>query len=198
MEELGAAQLDVSPRGGPRRHALLRLEAEDGPGGHVGARRSHRGTDPERRGFRLAGMGAEPFGQIDAEVGKREIRDRHAGGEILEIDDRLLELEELLATVFQIVHLVARILLDEVFLAGGGDVEEHHPAADALLEVDVFLELDIGPEVDQLDPRVAGAEPVDPAEPLDDADGIPVEVVVDEPIAILQILPFGDAVGGDQ
>ena len=45
---------------------------------------------------------------------------------------------------------------------------------------------------------VGRADPVDAAEALDDADRVPVDVVVDELIAVLEVLPLGDAVGGDQ
>ena len=70
---------------------------------------------------------------------------------VLEVDDPILELEQLLAAILQIVHLVAGLLLDQVLFAGRGDVQEHHPAADTLLEVDVLLELHVRPEVDELD-----------------------------------------------
>ena len=59
--------------------------------------------------------------------------------------------KQLLAAVLQIVHLVAGLLLDQVLLAGGGDVEQHHAAADPLFEVDVLLQLHVGPEIDELD-----------------------------------------------
>ena len=36
------------------------------------------------------------------------------------------------------------------------------------------------------------------SKPLDDAYRVPVDVVVDQVIAVLQVLAFGDAVGGDQ
>ena len=45
---------------------------------------------------------------------------------------------------------------------------------------------------------VRRADAVDAAEALDDADGVPVDVVVDEPVAVLEVLALGDAVGGDQ
>ena len=89
-------------------------------------------------------------------------------------------LQQLLAAVLQVVHLVAGLLLDDVLLAGRGDVEQHHAAADALFEVDVFLQLHVGPEVDELDALVGRADAVDAAEALDDADRVPVDVVVDE------------------
>ena len=47
--------------------------------------------------------------------------------------------------------------------------------------------------------RVVGrADAVDAAEALDDAHRVPVDVVVDQPVAVLEVLAFGDAVGGDE
>ena len=45
---------------------------------------------------------------------------------------------------------------------------------------------------------VAGADAVDAAEALDDAHRVPVDVVVDQVVAVLKVLALGDAVGGDQ
>ena len=143
-------------------------------------------------------MRLEVLRQIDAEVGQRQIGDGDAGGQVFQVDHRVLELQQLLAAVLQIVHLVAGLLLDQVLLAGGGDVEQHHAAADPLLQVDVLLQLHVGPEVDELDALVGRADAVDAAEALDDAHRVPVDVVVDQPVAVLQVLAFGDAVGGDE
>jgi hypothetical protein len=96
--------------------------------------------------------------QVDAEVGQRQVGDGDAGGQVFQVDDRVLELEQLLAPVLQVVHLVAGLLLDQVLLARGRDVEQHHAAADALLQVDVLLQLHVGPEVDELDAFVG--EPI--------------------------------------
>ena len=71
-------------------------------------------------------------------------------------------------------------------------------ASTRFLRVDVFVEVLRRPEVDQLDGCVDAADTVNAAEALDDAHGIPVDVVVDEVIAVLKVLAFGDAVGGDE
>ena len=71
--------------------------------------------------------------------------------QVFQVDDGVLQLQKLLAAVLQVVHLVAGLVLDDVLLAGGRDVEQHHAAADALLEVDVLLQLHVRPEVDELD-----------------------------------------------
>lgn len=42
------------------------------------------------------------------------------------------------------------------------------------------------------------ADPVDPSEPLNDAHRVPVDVIVDAVVAVLEVLAFGDAVGGNQ
>ena len=153
---------------------------------------------PSGRSSSTPGMGLEVLRQVDAEVGERQVGDGDAGGEVLQVDDGVLELEQLLAAVLQVVHLVAGLLLDQVLLAGGRDVEQHHAAAHPLLQVDVLLQLHVGPEVDELDALVRRADAVDAAEALDDAHRVPVDVVVDEPVAVLEVLALGDAVGGDQ
>ena len=138
------------------------------------------------------------LGQVNAEVGQRQIGDGNAAGQVFQVDDAVLHLQQLVAAVFQIVHLVAGLLLDDVLFAGGGNVQQHHAAADALLQVDVFLKLHVGPEVHQLNAVVARADAINPPEPLDDANRVPVNVVIDQPVAVLKVLPFADAVGGDQ
>ena len=45
---------------------------------------------------------------------------------------------------------------------------------------------------------VAASDTVDTPEALYNADGVPVNVVVDEVVAVLQVLTFGNTVGGDQ
>ncbi len=50
-------------------------------------------------------------------------------------------------------------------------------AADPLFEVNVFLQLHVGPEMDQLDAGVGRADAVNAAEPLDDAHRIPMVVI---------------------
>ena len=42
------------------------------------------------------------------------------------------------------------------------------------------------------------ADSINAAEPLDDADGVPVNVVVDKEIAVLKVLSLTDAIGGDE
>ena len=48
-------------------------------------------------------------------------------------------------------------------------------------------------QVDQLDAGVLRADAIHAAEALDDTHGVPVDVVVDDVVAVLQVLAFGDA-----
>ena len=143
-------------------------------------------------------MFLEETGQVDAKVVQGEVSDGDAAAEVFEVDDGVLEFEELLAAIFQIVHLVAGLVLDDVLFAGGGNIEQHHASADALFQVDVFLQLHVGPEVNELDALVERADAVDAAKTLDDTHRIPMDVVVDDGVAVLEVLALADAVGGDE
>ena len=83
-------------------------------------------------------------------------------------------------------------VLENVVLEGGGDVHEGHTGFDAVLEVDVLVEVFGGPKVDELDGVTRTADAVNASEALDDSDGIPVDVVIDvvidEVIAVLEVL----------
>ena len=87
---------------------------------------------------------------------------------------------------------------EHVVVGGGGEVGDDHAVLDALLEVDVLVQGDVGPEVHELDLRVGRADAVDAAEPLDDPHRVPVDVVVDDVVAVLEVLALADAVGADQ
>ena len=76
-------------------------------------------------------------------------------------------------------HQRPGLVFDDVLFARSGDIEGHHASADALFQVDVLFQLQVGPEVDELNTPVGRAETVDAAKPLDNPDGIPVNVVVD-------------------
>ena len=185
---------------------VVAAQAEDDAGFQVGppragcrtGRRSGHGEGARGHGLQDLGVLLEILREVHAEVVQRHVRDGDAAAEILHVDHLVLELLELAASVLQVVHLTGIRGLDDVLLAGRGDVEQDHAAGDAGLQVDVLVQLHVGPEVDQLDDAVARAESVDAAEALDDAHRVPVDVVVDQVVAVLEVLALGDAVGGDQ
>ena len=65
-------------------------------------------------------------------------------------------------------------------------------------EVDVFFQLHVGPEIDELNTTVGRANAVYSTESLDNANRVPMDVVVDEKIAVLEILAFRNAIRGDE
>lgn len=69
---------------------------------------------------------------------------------------------------------------------------------DAIFEVDVFIEILRGPEVYEVDAGIDAADSVNTSETLDDTDRVPVNVVVDEVVAVLKVLTLADAVRGDE
>ena len=90
------------------------------------------------------------------------------------------------------------LVLQQVVGLRGRQVHERHARFHAVLDVQVAVQVGDRPEVDQMHGRVARTDAVDAAEPLDDAHRVPVDVVVDEQVAVLQVLPFRNAVGRDQ
>ena len=103
----------------------------------------------------------------------------------------MLEALKLPPPIFQFPFLG----IDDVVVPRAGKHRDFHPGLDARLELDVVVQRQVRPEVDHLDGGIAAADAVDAPEPLDDADGIPVDVVVNQIVAVLQVLPLGDAVG---
>ena len=90
------------------------------------------------------------------------------------------------------------LIFEEIVLKRGGDVHQRHACFDTILEIDVFIEVLRRPKIYQLDGVVDAADTVNAAKALDDANGIPVDIVVDEVIAVLKILALGNAVRGDE
>ena len=139
-------------------------------------------------------IGLDVIQQVHAEVVEPEVGDADAGLQVFQLDDLLLQAAQLLLAVGKIVGAA----VEGIVVAGGGHVGDDHAALDPLLEPDVFVQRDVRPVVDELDGCVLRADAVDAAEALDDADRVPVDVVIDEVIAVLEVLAFGDAVGGDE
>ena len=67
-------------------------------------------------------------------------------------------------------------------------------ASTRFFEVDVFVEVLGRPEVYKLHGIIGAADTIDAPEALNDPDGVPVDVIVDEKVAVLEILTFGNAI----
>ncbi len=132
--------------------------------------------------------------QVHAELVESEVGDADAAAHILQIEYLVLHLAEL---AFLAEGRIASWVMSSSS-AVARDVGDLHACLDSVFELDVLVEVHVGPVVDQLDTFVRRADTVDAAKTLDDTHRIPMDVVVDHHVAVLQILPFGDTVRGDQ
>ena len=88
--------------------------------------------------------------------------------------------------------------LEQVVLASRRDVYQRHSRFDSVLEIEILVEVGRGPKVDQLHRMAGTTDSVDPAKALDDSHWIPVDVIIDQIVTILQVLAFRNTVSGNQ
>ena len=100
--------------------------------------------------------------------------------------------------MFAILEVALLFRVDQIIVAGRGHDRDLHARLDTGFQVDVLVQIHVRPEIDQLDLGVAAADTVDTAKALNDAYWIPMNVVIDQIVAVLQVLTFGNAVSGDQ
>jgi hypothetical protein len=160
----------------------------------------HDSIKAEGCGFERGSVGLDVFQEFEAEIVERKLGEGDTVPEVFDVEDFVLEAQELPVTVAQVFvdELLDLRVLKNVVLEGGGDIHEGHAGFDAVLEVDVLVQVFGGPEVDELDGVTGAANAVNASEALDDSDRIPVDVVVDEVITVLEVLAFRDAVRGDE
>ena len=139
-------------------------------------------------------IGLDVIQQIHPEIIQAKIGNGDPSLEVFHLDDLFLQPAQLFLAIGDVVGLGP----EDVIVPGSRDINNHHAVFDPFLEIDVFVQRDVGPVVDQLDGLVSGTDTVNPAEALDDPDRVPVDVVVNQVIAVLQVLPLGDAVGADE
>jgi hypothetical protein len=157
-------------------------------------------VEAEGGGFQRGAVGLDVFQEFQPEVVEGEFGEGDAVAKVFEVEDFVLEPEELLVAVAQVVgdEVFDFLVFEHVVLEGSREIDKGHAGFDAVYQLDVFVEVFRGPEVHEVNGGVDAADPVNAAEALDDADGIPVDVVVDEGFAVLQILTLTDAIGGDE
>ena len=158
------------------------------------------GVEAEGSGFESGLVGFDVFQEFETEVVEREFGEGDAVAEVFDIKHLVLEAEELLIAIAEVVgdDVFDLLVLENIVLEGRGEVHERHASFDAVFEVDVFVEVFGGPEIHEVNGGIHAANAVDAAEALDDADRIPVDVVIDEVVAILKVLAFADAIRGDE
>ena len=70
--------------------------------------------------------------------------------------------------------------IDEISIPGGGNNGYLHAGLYPAFQVDIIIQRQVRPEIIQLDPGVFAADPVIAAKPLDYADRVSVDIMVDK------------------
>ena len=138
--------------------------------------------------------GLDVVEQVHAEIVQAKVGDGDPRLKVFHVDDFFLKFPKLLLAIGHVVGFGC----ERVVVTCCGHVGDYHPILDAFLQADIFIERDIGPVVHKLDGGIDGADTVDATESLDDADRVPVDVVIDEVVAVLEVLSFGNAIGGNE
>ena len=98
----------------------------------------------------------------------------------------------------QLLHVRHIRQCQQVIRAGRSDIHQRHARLDPIFQIDVLIEIICGPEIDEINHFIQTADPVNPAKALNNPYRVPVNIVIDQQIAILEVLAFGDTIGGDQ
>ena len=141
------------------------------------------------------GMLLDVVEQIQSELVKSQVHDGNTGGHFLNIHDFFLQAFELCLAILQIVFF---FIGEKIVIAGGGHVHNLHAGFDFRFQVDILVQSNIGPEIDKLNHLVFAANTVNTTEALNNADRIPMNIVIDKIVTILEVLTFGDTVGSNQ
>ena len=131
------------------------------------------------------------FKQVKPKLIQTKVHDRDTAVHLLNIHDFLLQLLELCLAVFQITFLFRG---NKIVVTGRGHYGHLHPCFNTSLQVNVFIKSHIWPEVNQLDNIVLRADSVNTSKALNNAHRVPVDIVVYEIVAVLQVLSLADAV----
>ena len=140
-------------------------------------------------------VGLHIFQQVQAELIQPQVHDGNAARHILHIHHFCHQALQLLLAIFQIALLLG---IDQVIIARRGHDGDLHAGLYPCFQVDVLIQVHVRPEVDQLDLGVAAADSVDSAKTLDDPHGVPVNIIVDQIVAVLQVLALRNTVRGNQ
>ena len=99
---------------------------------------------------------------------------------------------------FSLFVLRRGVAVERIVETGRRRVRQRHARLDAVLQAQIAVEVGGRPEIGHGDLSVAAAEPIDPAEALHEPNRVPVNVVVHHQVAILKVLAFRQAIGGDE
>ena len=133
--------------------------------------------------------------QIQPKLVQPQIHDGDSAGHLLNIHHFFLQAAQLGLSVFQVRFL---LIAQNVIVAGGGHIHNFHAGLHLGFQVNVLIQRHIRPEVDQLDACILAADAVNASKPLNDTNWVPMDVVIDKVVAVLEVLTFGNTVRCNQ
>ena len=169
------------------------LQNKNDTGRRVLTGRNNR-VQTERRFFNIR-MVFDVVQQIEPELVEPQIHNGNAGGHILDVNNLVLQAFKLRLSILKVCLF---LVTEQVIIARGGHIHDFHPGFNSGFQVDIIVKGHIRPEIHKLNNLVAASDTVNTPETLNDANRIPVNVIVDEIVAVLQVLTFRNAVGGNQ
>ena len=194
MERVNGAG-DALPRLGRRGGVQLAQEEDDAGAGRAAGGPGHR-TGAERGGLQLVAVLFQIPQQLGEEIVQREVAHRRGVVEAVQVQDFVAQSQQLPVAEIQIQLGV--VFGERVLVAARRHVGQRHARLHAAFQTQVGVHVAGGPVIQHVDLAAAAAHAVDTPEALDEPHRVPVDVVVQHGVAVLQVLPLGDAVGGDQ
>ena len=125
--------------------------------------------------------------QIHTELIQAQVHDGDTVCHVFQINDFFLQLLELAATIFKVAFF---FLVDKIIITSRSHDGNTHSRFNSGFKVDVFVEIQIRPEVHKLYHSILTADTINSSEALNDTHWVPVDIVVYAIIAVLQVLTF--------
>ncbi len=158
----------------------------------------HDRVEPERRFLKPPAIILDISHQIDPEIIKGKFVKGHIFVKVLKVKNLFFEAKELFVTVCQFIFYKVLDPIQEVVFSCSRDVYKGHSGLNSVIEPDIIIQIVRRPEIYHLNFIINTADPVDPSETLDNANRIPMDIIIDQIVTVLEILAFGNAVCGNE
>ena len=135
------------------------------------------------------------FEQIKAEFIQSQVHNGDARCHILNVYNFILQALELRLSVLKVCLF---LVTEQIIIARSGHDRDLHSGFHTVFQIDVLIQIHIRPEVHQLDIPVLATDTVDTPKALDDAHRVPMNIIVYQIVAVLQVLTFRNTICSDQ